>query len=303
MTNYATTGRRVPTGSRIRALGYLGLTAPDLAAWHEFAADVCGLQISPQSTNDRLLLRADERAWRISVVPGDGRLTFVGWEVASKTDLEHLADELTAAGVPVSEDPGTARERQVAGLITAKDPAGNQLEFFYGAKVDADRFVSPRGVTFVTGDQGLGHVVLSMPDMDEAEKFYLGTLGFRVSDVIDFGPVQAVFTHCNPRHHSLAMAPLPGFPSSLHHFMLEVADLDTVGYTHDLVLDGAAPLTLSLGKHTNDQMVSFYMQTPSECQVEYGSNGLQIDESTWTTAVFDKPSLWGHRPPSAPATS
>ncbi|MET8948898.1 VOC family protein [Streptomyces sp. NPDC004542] len=293
MTNSATAGLPARTSSRIRSLGYIGLTATDLDAWRTFATDVCGLQISARSTEEQLLLRADERSWRISVTPGDGRLTHVGWEVAGKEELDLLAAELDAAGVAV-DDPGTADERGVTGLIRAKDPAGNQLEFFYGAKMGLDPFVSPRGITFVTGDQGLGHVVLAMPDMAEAQRFYLDILRFRVSDWVNMGPFTALFTHVNPRHHSFAMAPSPG-PAMMHHFMLEVADLDMVGRTYDLVTDGAAPLTSTLGKHTNDQMVSFYMQTPSACQAEYGWSGRPIDDATWTTVVHDKPSIWGHR--------
>lgn len=282
-----------PGESRIRGLGYLGLTAPDLDAWRTFATEICGLQISRTSTRDELLLRSDERAWRVSVVPGEGQLAYVGWEVAGRADLDRLAAELDAAGIPV-DTPDIADDRQVTGLIRVKDPAGNQVEFFYGAKVDEDRFVSPRGVTFRTGDQGLGHIVLGVPDMAEAMRFYLDTLGFRISDRIRLGDHEALFTHVNPRHHSLALAPSPTGPT-LRHFMLETADLDSVGYALDRVMAGGAELRASLGKHTNDHMVSFYMKSPSACEVEYGWNGRAVDDAIWTTARYDKASLWGHR--------
>ena len=53
------------------------------------------------------------------------------------------------------------------------------------------RTASPGGVHagramsgFVTGEQGLGHAVLLVPNRDGAERFFTGVLGFRLSDTI-----------------------------------------------------------------------------------------------------------------------
>src|SRR5919109_115648 len=81
-----------------------------------------------------------------------------------------------------------------------------------------------RGVRFVTGELGLGHVVLGRPDTDDLVHFYRDVLGFRVSDTVAIGPISLVFFHVNPRHHSLALAAIPGAPAGLGHFMLEVDD-------------------------------------------------------------------------------
>lgn len=287
------TSTAAATAPLVRSLGYLGLTAPDLARWRSFAEEVCGLQIAPQSTQQQLLLRADARAWRICVVPGDGEMAYAGWEVAGAAELEQLSGRLERAGAAPVPDADLAAERQVTDLVRVQDPAGNRLEFFYGAKTHAEPFVSPRGVSFVTGEQGLGHVVLAVSDVKAVSEFYLDTLGFQVSDRIALGPAYALFMHVNARHHSLALLPERAGPG-LHHFMLEARELDSVGYALDRVLAGHAPLTASLGRHVNDHMVSFYCQTPSRCEVEYGWNGLQIDEMSWVTGSYDTGSLWGH---------
>ena len=52
------------------------------------------------------------------------------------------------------------------------------------------------------------------------------------------------------------------------HLMFEVTDLDLVGRAWDKVLDGAAPIASTLGKHTNDEMSSFYVRSPSGFQIE-----------------------------------
>ena len=75
--------------------------------------------------------------------------------------------------------------------------------------------------------------------------------------------------------------------------MLEVESLDDVGATLDVCLERGIRVS-SLGLHTNDRMTSFYLQTPSGFEIEYGWNGLLVDDATWTTGVIDRPSVWGH---------
>lgn len=286
----------------VSSFGYVGVTAVDLAAWEKFGTNVLGLEIV-ESTSDRLLLRADDRAWRVSVVPGDGGCDFIGWEVADAAALDAVVAALSGVGVETSLDPELAKERNVAALVRAVDPAGMNVEFFHGHETPATPFNSPTGATFVTGELGLGHAVLVVPDMAEAEHFYLETLGFLESDRVRTPRFDVLFTHCNPRHHSLAMMPTKtGLEPGLHHFMVEVDDLDTVGHALDKVLDGAAQLNSSIGKHINDLMVSFYCQTPSKCEVEYGVGGITIDDATWEPRVHTIENVWGHRRmPGAPA--
>lgn len=291
-----------PPQAKVAALGYVGLTAPDLAAWQRFATDVIGLQVAAESTEDELLLRADERPWRVSVEPGNGQASFIGWEVADAEALEGVTAGLRAAGVAVADDPELAKRRQVTGLARAIDPAGIPLEFFYDAYQPAEPFESPQGTSFVTGEQGLGHVVLVVPDLDAAERFYLQILGFLETDRVRTPRFDVLFTHVNSRHHTLAMMPAKtGLPVGLHHFMVEATELDAVGLALDRVLDGAAPLNSSIGKHINDLMVSFYCQTPSHCELEFGWGGITVDDALWQPTVHRIENLWGHRRvPGAP---
>ena len=38
---------------------------------------------------------------------------------------------------------------------------------------------------------------------------------------------------------------------------------------------------MTLGRHTNDLMTSFYVRTPSGFEIEYGTGGLVVDDDTW----------------------
>jgi catechol 2,3-dioxygenase-like lactoylglutathione lyase family enzyme len=149
------------TMTTVQSLAYIGLRAPDLAAWRTFAADLLGMQVVPSSTDDDLFLRLDDRGYRIHVTSGEPGLACLGFEVAS--------------------------------------------------------------------------------------------------------------------------------PAAL------AAD----GRAYDAVTDAGLPIVRSIGMHTNDHMVSFYVKSPSGIDVEFGCQGREIDETTWQVAHYDAISYWGHRPVAA----
>lgn len=289
--------------SEITSLGYLGFAAPSLPAWQSWATEVLGLQVAEApagAPGESVYFRMDERAWRFAVQQSDtAGLRFTGWEVADPDALQRLEDRLSAAGVACKRDPETARARQVEHLLHCADPDGNQLEFYCGGFIPRNPFVSPRGVRFVTGPLGLGHILQEVSDAQATKEFYLDLLGFRLSDTITFGSNKVYFTHVNPRHHSLAFVAVTGRQPSLGHFMVEVDTLDAVGAALDQVNSGQGVLTETLGKHTNDHMVSFYMRNPSGSQTEYGWAGRVIDDATWAASSYDATAYWGHKVPGS----
>jgi 2,3-dihydroxybiphenyl 1,2-dioxygenase len=289
----------------IGSLGYLGFQVKDADAWEAFATGVLGLMPAEPAGETRRF-RLDDLAWRIAVAPGEADdLAYVGFEVAGPAALEAVRGRLAEAGVAVGNgDPELVAERGVLGLIACQDPDGLPVEIFYGPTLRTETpFASPAGVAaFVTGDQGLGHVVLSTKDMAAARRFYQDILGFRLSDIIKMraGPQSSFemeFFHCNPRHHTLALMPIP-MSKRLHHFMIQVPTLDAVGFALERATAAAAPITASLGRHTNDQMVSFYSRTPAGFEVEFGHGAIEVDDATWRVGRHDKPSTWGHKRPT-----
>jgi 3,4-dihydroxy-9,10-secoandrosta-1,3,5(10)-triene-9,17-dione 4,5-dioxygenase len=278
------------------ALGYVVAEATDLGQWETFASDLLGVGVA-EKTDDRLLLRIDQKTYRMDVRKSErNQVTVVGWEVLGAAELAELSEAVQKAGFEVT--PGTREEideRKVIDLVKFTDPEGLSLELFYGLKKDKDRFVSPTGASFVTGEHGLGHVFQIVRDPEKYNHLYRDVLGFRLSDEVDFGPDKSgVFLHCNGRHHSFAFAPIPVKPG-VGHLMIEVDDLDLVGRAWDKVLDGAAPISSTFGKHSNDEMISFYVRTPSNFQLEYGYGGLVIDPENHRPSRLDTSNFWGHK--------
>ena len=278
----------------IRALGYAGFGSADLDDWRQFGTGLIGLQ-AVERGNSLLAFRMDDRKQRIVIdraMPAGER--FFGWEVADAADLDALAARLETAGVKVTAEPATlADARRVRSLISFSDPAGNRLEAFYGAEIDETPFRPGRSISgFRTGPLGLGHAVLTVENIDVMMPFYVDLLGFGLSDYI-LKPFRAYFFHVNARHHSLAM--IETGKSGMHHLMVELFSLDDVGQAYDIALTQEDRVGVTLGRHTNDFMTSFYSKSPSSFMIECGWGGREIEPGNWQPVeMFDGPSLWGH---------
>lgn len=295
----------------IRSLGYIVIESTDLAKWREFGTDVLGLMIAPNMPDDgNVYLKLDERPYRFKIVPGErDRLAYCGWELLGEADFNDALKALDDAGVAYARGSAEeSRARRVREFVRLQDPSGNTLELYHGADLDYAKFVSPVGIarfeTGFNGDMGLGHVVLPAGKLKETFAFYTGLLGFGETDYMHFhfnpdpnDPGQGLhFLHVNnPRHHSLALYEDASNPVGCVHMMVEVETVDEVGYCLDRVNARGIPVVSTLGRHTNDRMLSFYMLTPGGFAMEYGCQGLKMDWSNYTPTVSTLPSLWGHK--------
>ncbi|MEA2883460.1 MAG: hypothetical protein QOH32_2716 [Bradyrhizobium sp.] len=278
----------------LQALGYVGFGSSALDDWRQFGTGLVGLQAVERSPS-LLAFRMDDRKQRIVV---DRALQegarFFGWEVADAAALDALAARLEAAEVDVVSEPGSlADSRRVKRLLSFHDPAGNRLEVFYGAEVDDAPFRPGRSISgFRTGPLGLGHAVLTVENIEAVMPFYVNVLGFGLSDYMQ-KPFRAYFFHVNARHHSLAL--IETGRNGMHHLMVELFSLDDVGQCYDIALGQQDRVNVTLGRHTNDFMTSFYAKTPSSFMVECGWGGREIDPESWQPVeLTDGPSLWGH---------
>ncbi len=104
----------------VNTLAYLGIAGPDIDAWKTYATDVLGLQVSPASTDDKLLLRMDDRVYRLFVEKGDPGFSAIGFEVKTRAQLDELGSELEAAG---SRSRRTRRSRRSVRSSLCSAPA------------------------------------------------------------------------------------------------------------------------------------------------------------------------------------
>ena len=287
----------------IKSLGSIKIQTADIDRWRSFAFDVLGFAQGSGPEEDALYLRMDERPARIIVVPGDSdQVVHVGWEVRDGAALQRVREKLEGGGIavkPLSTEEADAR--RVEDVIAFTDPTGTTTEVFFGPALDHSPVVTPFGARFVTGTQGLGHVVLPAMDPAGAFAFYTDVLGFlprgamRLPAPPEFGTLRIRFFGVNERHHSMALCPAPhGGAPGLVHIMVEVDSLDVVGRALDRVAKAGFSLSSTLGRHTNDKMISFYVRAPGGWDIEFGTDGMKVDEAHYTAEEITSDSYWGH---------
>jgi len=290
-------------------LGYLHFSEQTSGSWNSFGTDILGLMSVARSEHaEHTFLKMDEAPFRLLISAGDtDKLLAAGWEMASEQDYRAQLETLAAAGIEVTPGSGEAAAlRCVTEFVTFADPAGNTLEMYFGRTLPdecAADFCSPLDIKkFVTDDMGLGHVVLPAVEQEETHRFYIDVLGFGDSDDLrlpapaEGAPeMRVIFMHAtNPRHHSVALFNAPN-PVGIVHMMLEVTSIDEVGACLDRVTNAGYPLLSSLGRHCNDNMLSFYVFGPGGIAVEYGYDGLQFDNwDEFTPTVSTEGDFWGH---------
>ena len=278
----------------LSSFGYASLRSDKIDDWADYGAKFLGLQLV-ERTKSALKFRMDDRKQRIVVSSEEAADNVFGWEVEDAAALDALAGRLETAKVAVTRvSAAMAGLRGVREAIRFQDPAGTNLEAFHGAEKADAPFAPGRPISgFRTGTLGMGHVVLHVKNVEDLRWFYQDVLGFRLSDYI-LRPFKAFFFHLNPRHHSLAL--IETGRSGIHHIMMELYSLDDVGQAYDQA--SAAPeerIGVTLGRHTNDFMTSFYARTPNDFMIEYGWGGRSIDPETWQPVEMAYgPSLWGH---------
>ena len=174
------------------------------------------------------------------------------------------------------------------------DPGGNPTEIFFGPQVDTHKPFHPGRPMFgkfLTGSQGIGHCILRQDDVEAAAQFY-ELLGLRGSVEYHLhlpnGMVaQPYFMHCNERQHSIAFG-LGPMEKRINHLMFEYTNLDDLGMAHDIVREKKIDVALQLGKHANDQALTFYCANPSGWLWEFGWGARQApsQQEYYTRDIF-----------------
>lgn len=289
----------------ICGLEYVIAETIDCDRWRMLAEDVLGLSQAANHTRPGWqFYKMDDRIFRLAIQKGNkNRYVLAGWDVGDEIALAAFAKRLTDSGIAVERGtPSDCAERCVLGLIRFADADGNRHELVHGGHRDYQWQARPGGPHhFVTDPMGMGHIVLRVSNLDRAYAFYRDVLGFGLSDhlfmkVGENGEqtVEVRFLHAaNARHHSLALAAIPT-ESNLIHMMIEVPEIDDVGRALDRTNRQGFPIVETLGRHANDQMLSFYLETPSGFHLEYGCQGRAVDWTNTKPTVSTVGDLWGH---------
>jgi extradiol dioxygenase len=288
---------------KIIALGYVGLESPNAKAWESFGPEVFGFELADPGSSGSVYLRMDDRHHRIAIHSGgQDRLAYLGWELRNDAEYAAAVEELGAAGVQIElGEEEECAERRVEAFTRFRDPAGYVHEIFYGATFTLGSFRPGKAMGgFVAGTDGVGHVVVVVPEITrELEHFATRILGFELfsgapSAMSKRGGPNPRFYRCNRRTHCFAYIGIPGM-QGVQHMCIEANNIDDVGLAYDLVQERNLPVTLSLGRHTMDTLISFYMRTPTGFDIEFGAGGEHLSDD-FVQQYPSNSEVWGHKP-------
>lgn len=285
-------------------LGYLFIEVADPSSLTPFFGELVGLAGGP-GAGGSVRWRNDGKAQRVVVRPGPADdAVVVGFEAVDDAAFAATSERLEALGCALLE--GTAADladRRVRRLVRTTSPWGVDVELVVGLEAAETPFESalvPGG--FLTDGMGFGHVVFATTAFEETDRFLVEGLGLAQSDWLsmELAPtitLEVRFYHCNPRHHSIAIARAPfDLPQRLHHVMFEANDRDDVGVAFDRAWASGLPIPNGLGRHDNDGMFSFYVASPAGFQVEIGHGARVITDDWDDNRAYDRISAWGHQP-------
>lgn len=297
-------------------LAYIGLESKDLAGLANYLEQHIGLVPGQPTPQGRMSWRLDGKCHRLWAQAGArSDAICLGFEVANGRAWTDALARLQALGcAPIEASAAECQERRVQHMVHVSAPWGVRVELVRGLAEADTPFQSPRYPGgFVTQGQGFGHAVFQLPHAQAyaaARRFVIEGLGMALSDWLRLptpgGDLQVSFLHCNPRHHTLALACVPeGTPPpaapvpTLHHINFEVASVSTVGQAYEHALCARVPMANTLGQHANDEMVSFYTVSPDGWCVEIGATGRVVGPDWDDRREYDRISQWGHQPPDA----
>ena len=249
--------------------------------------------------------RNDGKAQRVIVQEGSANdAAFVGFEATDGAAFDRAVARLHAAGFESADgDAAEVTTRKVQRLTRTTAPWGMRVEIVLGLADAPTPFTStlvPGG--FLTEGVGFGHAVFATQAFDESHRFLTEGLGLAQSDWLETEIAAGIelevrFYHCNTRHHTIALAKAPfELPQMLHHLMFETNERDDVGAAFDRVWATDLPVPNGLGRHPNDGMFSFYVQSPAGFQVEVGHGAKVVGDDWDGNRKYDRMSAWGHQP-------
>jgi extradiol dioxygenase len=264
-------------------IGYVGVQSTAHAEWTRFGPRVFGFE-SGRRGDGTVRVRWDDRAYRLAVHPGrSDRLCYLGWELDAGESLDDVAAGLAGRGYPPRV--GSARlaaERAAGRLVWFEDPFGLRHELVDGEAEPLGAYRGHRATSgTVTGEFGMGDVVLDVPDLDRALTFYLDVLGMKVSDAIHLGPPlgEMWILRYHPRQHSIRLLETPG-RHGLRHLVVEARHLADVEIAWD-VARRETDSFMSPGRRASDNMLLFRVRTPAGFDMCYGWGAARAHDSGW----------------------
>lgn len=260
---------------RYGKLGYVALNVPDPIAALPFYTEQFGTAVVGEPTPDRVMLATGVEHHTIVLrrAPTPG-LAYVAWGFSDEAALTEAVATLTAlhAQTPNAVSPPrelAAEKCQALGVERAvrfSDALGVTHEWYTGMR-ERPRHTPGADVHFLR----LLHVVLRVPDVHAAARFYRDHLGFVISDEVKDA---SAFMRPWPTsdHHGFAL--MHGKTVGFHHAAWMVESIDDIGKAVNRFQKTGVPIVFGPGRHHAANTLFLYFLDPFGLTLEY-SEGME----------------------------
>ena len=212
---------------------------------------------------------------RTLFTPGEDRaLGYGAFGVRDAGSLDAMRENAERAGVQLLPSPSPLFRE---GAFAVRDPDGSMMVFGLGEEEPHRKGL--RGA--------LQHLTLATKDPAPIEDFYVGKLGFMVSDIVrsDEGAVNTLFTRSNHEHHTLACFRHPDRVGVDHH-SYEAGDWSVIKDWCDRMGDLRIPLMWGPGRHGPGNNIFIFVEDPDRNWIEISAE-LEV--------MYDRPAKeWRH---------
>lgn len=286
-------------------VSYMVVETARMPEWRRFAVEGVGMHADDLAEGG-IALRIDDYQRRFIIVPGPAEdVVAIGFEVDDEDGLNEAVEHLTAEGVDLTRmTSDEVTLRAVADGLKFDGPKRLRYEITAGpSRTNAPLDMAASG--FVTGAGGLGHFVMTTRRpaavRSEVERLFGARLSDTISQKVSGVPLELAFFHLNQRHHSIAVGGTKGLKldpirKRVQHVSIEAARLEDVTAAFGRLRAMGYRMAMGIGQHPNDEVISFYVVTPSGFELELGWNSLLVDDATWKVGHHDRISAWGHHP-------
>lgn len=287
--------------------GYAVVTTAKLDEWRRFGSEALGLHMDDHGSS-LISFRVDERERRLIVRRGvEEDFAGLGLEIATREALDIILGRLKSRGVVVRAVEGPEADlRGVERFWSFLGPKRQVIELFVSARNSAAP-LNMLSSGFHTSDGGLCHCAITSREPDAMVEFWKEIFDAKTSDYIEEKisgiNLLIAFLRFNERHHSIAVARTKGvrldpIAPRIQHMALEAHSIHDVIGAYERCKTMGFKIAMSLGKHTNDGEISFYVVSPSGFEIEMGWDPVRITEDLdWKDGeVKQHISIWGHKP-------
>ena len=280
-------------------LSHVAIRTPDIELATAYYSEVLGL-IETARESERVYMKCWDEHQHHSVIleyaPTYG-LNRLGFKVQDRSDLDHLAGRVEAAGVPV-EWFGPGQLGPGSGdTVRFQAPSGHITELVWGMAQVGNLLPltnpppEPLGLIGIHPPR-LDHIFLMCEDVDGITAFYTDVLGFRLTEQIlaDDGYQLVTFLERTHTPHDIAF--ITGPNGAFHHVAFWLDDWNEVRRAADICSYHGIPIEAGPTRHGATRGYGLYFFDPAGNRNEVFTGGYWADPDrepiTWTEAEIGR---------------